>query len=130
MGIGFFNLHLLHLTMRAVSRGIVYSLMAVVLILLVGIAALISVANHRHQQLEDTTIDLQRNLSQQERKIRDLQQRLENCDTIQAHHPCRFGLEYVVNNRINERCKESRSPSVTSSIMRWSTYLGFSLNLV
>ena len=87
MGIGFFNLRLSHLTMRAVSRGIVYSLMAVVLILLVGIAALISVANHRHQRLEDTTIDLQRNLSQQERKIRDLQQRLENCDTMQAATP-------------------------------------------
>ncbi|WP_206170540.1 hypothetical protein [Spirosoma pollinicola] len=53
--------------------------------------ALLSVANHRHQQLKDTTIDLQRNLSQQERKIRDLQQRLENCDTMQAAPPADSG---------------------------------------
>ena len=73
--------------MSAVSRNIVYSLLAVVLVLLVGIAALLGVAYHRHQRLEDATIDLQRNLSQQEGKIKTLQQQLENCDTVQAFTP-------------------------------------------
>ncbi len=77
--------------MSAVNRGIVYSLMAVVLVLLVGIAALLSVANHRHQQLEDTTIDLRRHLGQQERRIRDLQKRLEDCNAMQADTPADSG---------------------------------------
>jgi hypothetical protein len=61
--------------------------MAVVIVLLVGIAALLGVAYHRHQRLEDATIDLQRNLSQQEGQIKNLRQQLENCDTIQAFTP-------------------------------------------
>ncbi|AKD54088.1 hypothetical protein [Spirosoma radiotolerans] len=70
--------------MPAVSRGIVYSLLAVVVVLLLGIAALISVASQRNQRLKDATIDFQRNLNQKEGKIKDLQQRLENCDTVRA----------------------------------------------
>ena len=73
--------------MSAVSRGVVYSLIAVVFVLLIGIAPLLGVAYNRHQRLEDTTIDLQRNLSQQEGQIKNLQQRLENCDTVQTITP-------------------------------------------
>jgi Tfp pilus assembly protein PilO len=70
--------------MSSVSRGVVYSLLAVVLVLLLGIMALLGVSYNRHQRLEDATADLKRNLSQQESKIADLQERLEGCDTIQA----------------------------------------------
>ncbi|MFD2932732.1 hypothetical protein [Spirosoma flavum] len=73
--------------MSAISRGVVYSLIAVILVLLLGIAAMLSIAYHRHQRLEDTTIDLQRNLSQQKGQIKDLQQRLDDCDTIQTMVP-------------------------------------------
>jgi hypothetical protein len=73
--------------MPAVSRGVVYSLLAVVVVLLLGIAALISVASQRNQRLEDATIDFQRNLNQKDGKIKDLQQRLENCDTVRATIP-------------------------------------------
>ncbi|QMW03054.1 hypothetical protein [Spirosoma foliorum] len=73
--------------MPAVSRRIIYSLIAVVVVLLLGIAALLSVANQRHQRLEDATIDFQRNLTQQENKIEDLQSKLANCDTIQTSVP-------------------------------------------
>lgn len=73
--------------MPAVSRGVVYSLLAVVVVLLLGIAALISVASQRNQRLEDATIDFQRNLNQKEGTIKDLQRRLENCDTLRATIP-------------------------------------------
>ena len=73
--------------MPVVSRRIVYSLIAVVLVLLLGITALLSVSYHRHQRLEDATIDFQRNLTQQESKIIDLQAKLANCDTIRAVAP-------------------------------------------
>ncbi|GAB3807711.1 hypothetical protein GCM10028819_45130 [Spirosoma humi] len=73
--------------MPAVSRGVVYSLLAVVVVLLLGIAALVMVASQRNQRLADATIDFQRNLSQKEGKIKDLQQRLENCDTVRAVIP-------------------------------------------
>lgn len=70
--------------MPVVSRGVVYSLIAVVFVLLLGITALLSVSYHRHQRLEDATIDFQRNLTQQENKIVELQTKLANCDTVQA----------------------------------------------
>ncbi|GAB2600168.1 hypothetical protein [Spirosoma areae] len=73
--------------MSAVSRGLVYSLLAVVLILLLGITALLGVAYNRHQRLEDATTDLRRNLTQQESKISELQERLEDCDTVQTGTP-------------------------------------------
>ena len=73
--------------MPAVSRGVVYSLLAVVVVLLLGMAALVRVASQRNQRLEDATIDFQRNLNQKEGKIKDLQQRLENCDTVRATIP-------------------------------------------
>lgn len=73
--------------MPPASRGIVYSLLTVVFVLLLGMAALLRVAYYRHQRLEDTTTDLQRNLSQQETQIKKLQRRLEDCDTLQASVP-------------------------------------------
>lgn len=72
----------IHLSMPAASRGVIYSLLTVVFVLLLGIAALLGVAYYRHQRLEDETLDLRRNLTQQEGKIRNLQKRLEDCDTI------------------------------------------------
>jgi len=73
--------------MPAVNRGVVYSLLAVVVILLLGIAALVMVASQRNQRLADATIDFQRNLNQKEGKIKALQQRLENCDTVRTTIP-------------------------------------------
>lgn len=73
--------------MLSASRGIVYSLLTVVFVLLLGIMALLWVANNRHQRLEDATTDLRRNLGQQESQIRDLQERLEDCDTNVAIAP-------------------------------------------
>ncbi|GAB3510120.1 hypothetical protein GCM10027341_48130 [Spirosoma knui] len=69
------------------SRGAIYSLLTVVVVLLLGITALLWVAYNRHQRLEDATIDLQRNLSQQESQIKDLQERLEDCDTLETAAP-------------------------------------------
>ncbi|MBD2699108.1 hypothetical protein IC229_00550 [Spirosoma sp. BT702] len=68
--------------MNAVSRGVVYSLATAILVLLLCIMALLGVAYNRHQHLEDATIDLKRNLSKQETKIVELQERLEDCDTV------------------------------------------------
>ena len=73
--------------MQAASRGVIYSLLTVVILLLLGITALLGVAYNRHQRLEDTTMDLQRNLTQQEGKIKNLQQRLEDCDTVETTAP-------------------------------------------
>ncbi len=73
--------------MSTISRGIVYTLTIAVFVLLLGITALLSVAYNRHQRLEDVTIDLQRNLTQQEHKIVELQEKLEDCDTLQALAP-------------------------------------------
>ena len=64
--------------------GVVYSLLTVVIVLLLGIAALLWVAYNRHQRLEDATIDLQRNVNQQESQIKELQERLEDCDTVEG----------------------------------------------
>ncbi len=73
--------------MSTISRGIVYTLIAAVLVLLLGITALLSVAHNRHQRLADVTVDLQRNLTQQENKIVELEEKLEDCDTLQAVAP-------------------------------------------
>ncbi|GAB3705155.1 hypothetical protein GCM10027592_37280 [Spirosoma flavus] len=68
--------------MNAVSRGVVYSLATAILVLLLCIMALLGVAYNRHQHLEDAAVDLKRNLSKQESKIVELQERLEDCDTV------------------------------------------------
>ncbi|WP_026308825.1 hypothetical protein [Spirosoma spitsbergense] len=73
--------------MSTINRGIVYTLMIAVFVLLLGITALLGVAYNRHQRLEDVTIDLQRNLTQQEHTIVELQEKLEDCDTLQAIAP-------------------------------------------
>ena len=64
------------------NRSIVYSLLAAVIVLLLGIVALLGVAYYRHQRLADETTDLRRNLTQQEGQIKELQSRLEDCDTL------------------------------------------------
>lgn len=64
-----------------------YTLLAVVVVLLLGIAALLRVAAQRNQRLEDATIDFQRHINQKEGQIKDLQQRLQNCDTIRPAVP-------------------------------------------
>ena len=73
--------------MSTINRGIVYTLVIAVFVLLLGITALLSVAYNRHRRLEDVTIDLQRNLTQQEHEIVELQEKLEDCDTLQAIAP-------------------------------------------
>lgn len=75
------------LFMSSLNRGVVYSLLIAVLVLLLGIAALLWVAYRRHQRLEDATLDLQRNVAQQEGQIKLLQRRLEDCDTLRSAIP-------------------------------------------
>ena len=62
-------------------------LLTAVCVLLLGITALLGVAYNRHQRLQDATIDLQRNLTQRESKIAELQTKLQNCDTVQTGSP-------------------------------------------
>ncbi len=50
--------------------------------LLLGIVMLLGVAYYRHQRLADETTDLRRSMTQQEGQIKNLQERLEDCDTI------------------------------------------------
>lgn len=99
--------------MPAVSRGVVYTLLAVVVVLLLGIAALLSVASQRNQRLEDATIDFQRDLNQKEGKIKDLQQRLENCDTVRATIPddSGWGTTSTVVDSTHVVSQTSSSPS-------------------
>lgn len=52
-----------------------------------GIVGLLSVAFYRHQRLADETTDLRRNIAQQETRIKDLQSRLEDCDTVETATP-------------------------------------------
>ena len=63
------------------DRSVVYSLLAAVVVLLLGIVTLLGVAYYRHQRLADETTDLRRSLTQQEEQIKDLRGRLEACDT-------------------------------------------------
>jgi len=65
-----------------VDRSVIYSLLAAVVVLLLGIVTLLGVAYYRHQRLADETTDLRRSLTQQEGQIKNLQERLEDCDTI------------------------------------------------
>lgn len=70
--------------MPIVSRGVVYSLIVVVIVLLLGIVALLEVAYSRHKRLEDTTVDLERSLAQQRAKVARLRKMLADCDSLQA----------------------------------------------
>lgn len=70
--------------MASASRSVVYSLLTVVFVLLLGLLALVWVAYNRHQRLVDATLDLQRNLGQQQRQITALQKQLRDCDTLKA----------------------------------------------
>jgi len=65
-----------------VNRNVVYSLLTAVVVLLLGIVTLLGVAYYRHQRLADETTDLRRSMTQQEGQIKNLQERLEDCDTI------------------------------------------------
>lgn len=73
--------------MFSTNQPVVHSLLTVVVVLLLGIMAILGVAYQRHRHLEDQDTDLLRYSSQQEIQIRDLQWRLENCDTIQSAAP-------------------------------------------
>lgn len=73
--------------MSSISRRVIYTLIAAVLVLLLGMAALLDVSYYRHQRLEDSMIDLKRSLSQQENKIVELEEMLEGCDTLQRAMP-------------------------------------------
>lgn len=81
--------------MSAVNRGVVYSLLTVVLVLLMGIAGLLAVAYYRHQRLADETTDLRRNLTQQQGQIKNLQERLQDCDTNSSEAPVDTSWGYV-----------------------------------
>lgn len=74
--------------MLASNRPVVYSLLAVVLLLLLGIMAMLSVADQRHQRLEDQATDLKRHLFRQQQQIKNLKGQLKDCDTM---HTERFG---------------------------------------
>jgi len=70
-----------------VNRSVVFSFLAVIVVLLFGIVALLCVAYYRHQRLADETTDLRRSLMQQEGQIKNLQSRLEDCDTVTRSAP-------------------------------------------
>ena len=68
--------------MSPINRPVVYSLLTVVFILLLGIITMLGVAYQRHQRLEDQTVVLQRNLYQQQNRIKSLQVMVKNCDSL------------------------------------------------
>ncbi|RIV19311.1 hypothetical protein DYU11_24705 [Fibrisoma montanum] len=70
--------------MATENQGIVRTLLAAVVVLLAGIAALLWVAHNRHQRLLDETQDLRRNLHEQSSQIKQLENRLQDCDTVQT----------------------------------------------
>lgn len=73
--------------MSSPSRGVVYSLLTVVFILLVGMMTILGVAYQRYQRFKDQAADLQRNLIEQKIRINDLQLLLKDCDTVQSVNP-------------------------------------------
>jgi hypothetical protein len=73
--------------------------MTVVIVLLLGIAAILGVSYHRYQRLEDAAIDLQRNINRQESQIKALRQKLDDCDTVQATVPADSG--WSVTDRVD-----------------------------
>ena len=66
------------------NRPIVYSLLAVVFVLLLGIMTMLWIASSRQQRLEDATLDLQRNMGAQKDQIDQLHKRLEDCNQADA----------------------------------------------
>ncbi|QJW91424.1 hypothetical protein HNV11_19595 [Spirosoma taeanense] len=58
------------------SQRAIYSLLTVIVVLLVGIMALLQVADRRHQRLEDEAQDLRQTIARQKRRIDDLTQQL------------------------------------------------------
>lgn len=64
------------------NRGIVYSLVVAVVLLLIGIAALLRVTHNRYQLFSDEAADLRHHLINQTLLINNLRRRLADCDSI------------------------------------------------
>ena len=73
--------------MSPVNRPVVYSLLTVVAVLLRGIMTVLGVAYQRHQRPEDQTTVLQRNLYQQQSRIKSLQVIVKNCYSLLSTTP-------------------------------------------
>lgn len=112
------------LFMSSLNRGVVYSLLIAVLVLLLGIAALLWVAYRRHQRLEDATLDLQRNVAQQEGQIKLLQRRLEDCDTLRAaisvDSSWRIGTEPDSVSVVSQVSRSFRNGATAGRAMRYA----------
>lgn len=93
-----------------------YSLITVVVVLLLGIAAILGVSYHRHQRLQDAAIDLQRSISQQEGQIKALRQKLDDCDTVESAVPNDSG--WSVTERVDSVRVASQLSSAPST-MAW-----------
>lgn len=78
------------------NRPIVYSFLTIVFVLVLGVTALLNVSHNRSQHLQDQAIDLRRNLFQKDQKIKVLEDRLKDCDTLEAspatRYSCHSGL--------------------------------------
>jgi hypothetical protein len=66
------------------NRLIVYSFLTIVFVLMLGVTALLNVSHNRSQHLQDQATDLRRNLFQRDQKIKVLEDRLKDCDTLEA----------------------------------------------
>jgi uncharacterized coiled-coil protein SlyX len=75
--------------MLSSNRPVVYSLLTIVVLLLLGIVAMLNVADQRNQRLKDQTTDLKRHLFRQQRQIRTLKEKLEDCDTAHTDRAIR-----------------------------------------
>ena len=73
--------------MSSTNQPVIHSLLTVVFVLLLGMVVMLGVAYQRQQHLEDQGTDLQRNFSRQEIQIKNLQGRLEDCDTVRNTTP-------------------------------------------
>ena len=73
--------------MLSESRGVIYTLFVAIVGLLVGISALLWVANTRRQRLEDETNDLYERLLKQTNSVRALQRQLDTCKGEQTPAP-------------------------------------------
>jgi Tfp pilus assembly protein PilO len=75
------------------NRPIVYSFLIVVFVLVLGVTTLLTVSHNRSQHLQDQAIDLRRNLFQKNQKIKALENRLKNCDTLEAASATRYSCD-------------------------------------
>lgn len=66
------------------NRQLVYSCLTIVFVLVLGVTGLLNVSHNRSQHLQDQAIDLRRNLFQKDQKIKILEERLKDCDTLEA----------------------------------------------